>query len=229
MKHSIVHSLTPVLLVGGGDCAPDQLGPLVRRAGAVVAADGGAEVLLSSGHFPDAVIGDMDSLSDAARARLPADRMHEISEQDSTDFDKCLRSIDAPLVWGAGFLGARLDHQLAAMTVLARHPDRRCVLIGAEDVVMLAPPRLSLDLDPGTRFSLYPLGPVSGRSTGLRWNIDGLAFAPDRMTSTSNEVAAPRVDLWLDAPRMLLILPVAAFPELERALERSDARWPAPA
>jgi thiamine pyrophosphokinase len=206
MKHSIVHSLTPVLLVGGGDCAPDQLGPLVRRAGAVVAADGGAEVLLSSGHFPDAVIGDMDSLSDAARARLPADRMHEISEQDSTDFDKCLMAIRAPLVLGLGFTGPRLDHQMATFNALVRHHRKRCILVGAQEVVMLAPPALRLDLAAGETVSLFPMGAVEAKSEGLHWPVGGLSFAPDGRVGTSNRATGP---IWLavTAPKMLLFLP----------------------
>ena len=37
-------------------------------------------------------------------------------DQDTTDFDKALRHIKAPVVIGAGFSGARTDHALAAFT-----------------------------------------------------------------------------------------------------------------
>ena len=70
---------------------------------------------------------------------------------------------------------------------------------------------MTLTLPVGSRISLYPLAPVSGHSTGLRWEIDGLAFAPDGMIGTSNEVAAPRVTLRFDAPKMLVILPVRSL------------------
>ncbi|ETX15458.1 thiamine pyrophosphokinase [Roseivivax halodurans JCM 10272] len=224
MSDVIIDRDGPVLLVGGGPVDPERLKRDAARSSAIVGADGGAVACLSAGLMPDAVIGDMDSLPEAIRARIPAKRVHEIAEQDSTDFDKCLRSIRAPLVLGHGFLGARFDHALAAMTVLARRSFQRCMLIGPEDAVALLPPRISLDLPPGTRVSLYPLGPVGGRSGGLRWPVDGLAFSPADTVGTSNEATGP-VTLDVDAPRMLVIVPVAEAGRLETGL--NDAKsWP---
>lgn len=205
------------MLVGGGACDTGAL-RVAMQGRPVVAADGGAETVLAAGRMPDAVIGDMDSLGQAARARLPEGVLHEIAEQDSTDFDKGLRSIAAPLVLGYGFLGKRLDHTLAAMTVLVRRSDQRCVLVGSEDVVCLCPPVLRLDLAAGERVSLFPMGAVQGRSEGLRWPIDGLAFAPGLRGGTSNEATGP-VRLALDAPLMLLILPLGCLDALTEGLE----------
>ncbi|KUF11231.1 thiamine diphosphokinase [Pseudoponticoccus marisrubri] len=226
MNTKIVESSGPVLLVGGGDCAPDVLRAALAEADRVVAADSGAEKLLALGRVPDAVIGDMDSLSRAAQAQLPAGVIHRIAEQDSTDFDKGLRHIAAPLVLAYGFLGDRVDHQLAAMHVLVTRPDRACVLVGPEDVVALVPPELSLELAPGTRFSLFPFGPVTGRSTGLRWPIDGMSFAPDLRIGTSNIVDGP-VRLSVDRPAMLVMLPVACRNALLAGLAAAPRRWPA--
>ncbi|MBV6635675.1 MAG: thiamine pyrophosphokinase, partial [Mameliella sp.] len=152
--------------------------------------------------------------------------LHRIEEQESTDFDKCLRHISAPLVFGYGFLGKRLDHQLAAMTVLTGRADVRCILIGAEDVVLLCPPDLSMELAPGTRLSLFPMAPVTGRSEGLRWPIDGLNFAPSGPVGTSNEVTGP-VRLSMDGPAMLLILPGECLNALLSGLAAAPGEWPA--
>lgn len=217
MKDTIVESPAPVVLVGGGACHLPALKAAIRGR-TVVAADSGAEAVLAVGRVPDAVIGDMDSLRAEARAQLPVEVLHEIPEQDSTDFDKGLRSIAAPLVLGYGFLGKRLDHQLAAMTVLVRRAAQRCVLVGAEDVVCLCPPALALDLAAAERVSLYPMGPVRGRSTGLRWPIDGLDFAPGVRGGTSNEAQGP-VTLAMEAPLMLLILPVTCLDALLAGLD----------
>jgi thiamine pyrophosphokinase len=51
------------------------------------------------------------------------------------------------------------------------------------------------------------MAPVTGRSTGLEWPIDGIRFAPDGMIGTSNRVDAPRVSLTFDGPGMLVIVP----------------------
>ncbi|MFW2542113.1 thiamine diphosphokinase [Primorskyibacter sp. 2E107] len=227
MKSKIVHTSGTVLLVGGGATQHSALRAAMADVDAVVAADGGAAVLLDMDILPDAVIGDMDSLSPTMQARLPAGSVHQIAEQDSTDFDKALRNISAPLVLAHGFLGARLDHQLAALTVLCRRAERRCVLVGEDDVTVVLPPALTLALPEGCRVSLFPMGPVSGRSEGLRWPIDGLEMAPDGRVGTSNEAAGGAVRLWVEAPRMLLILPVACLGALLAGLRQAEA-WPAP-
>lgn len=205
MERPIVESQTGVTLVGGAPFGAAQLALALAHAPRLVAADSGADRLLRLGHEPAAVIGDLDSISAVARARL-ADRLHLISEQESTDFDKALRSIAAPFVIGLGFAGARLDHGLAVLNALARHPDRRCLILTGRDIAFLAPPELQLRLPPGARLSLFPLGPVQGCSQGLQWPIKGLAFAPDARIGTSNRVSEPLVRLEFDAPRMLVIL-----------------------
>ncbi len=189
----------------------------------LVAADGGANVAVAAGRIPDAVIGDFDSLTDATRNAIPQDRLHYIAEQDSTDFEKCLQRITAPLILALGFTGARIDHELAVWNVLARRRDLRCIVIGGEDIVFVAPPRLELDLAPGTRVSLFPMSPVSGDSTGLRWPIGGIGFAPDGRSGTSNE-ATGRVELTFDAGAMLVILPRAALATVISSLTPPPAR-----
>ena len=86
----------------------------------VVAADSGADWLMAVGRTPDALIGDLDSVSSQTRVAIPADHVHHIAEQDSTDFDKAIRAVAAPMIVGIGFLGGQVDHLLAAMPVLAR-------------------------------------------------------------------------------------------------------------
>ncbi|SDX95991.1 thiamine diphosphokinase [Citreimonas salinaria] len=226
MKAPIVSSAAPVLLVGGGPTDPDALRAALDDCPVRVAADSGALALLAMDVIPDAVIGDMDSLPDLGLARMPARLVHRIAEQDSTDFDKALRNIDAPLVFAHGFLGARLDHQLAVLSVLARRPERRCILVGRPDVAVLAPPALALDLQAGTRVSLFPMARVTGQSEGLRWPIDGLVLAPDGVIGTSNEVSGP-VRLEFDAPGMVLILPATELPALQAALGDQTLGWPA--
>lgn len=196
-----------VTLLGGGALGEGDLALALSLAPRLVAADGGATTALAAGHVPEAVYGDMDSLSDAARARIPADRIHAIPEQESTDFDKALRHIRAPVILAAGFTGARIDHELAVYHVLAARTASRCIVLGAEDLVLHAPPRLMLDLPPGTRLSVFPLAPVTGRSRGLEWPIDGLHLDPLGRIGTSNRSTGAPVELSFDGPGALLILP----------------------
>jgi thiamine pyrophosphokinase len=195
----------PVTLVGAGPVAPSQLEAALELAPEAVAADGGGNLALPGGHAFRAVIGDMDSLADPVALRAAGAALHPILEQDSTDLEKCLRSIEAPLIIGLGFLGGRIDHHLAAMNALVKHPGP-VVLVGGDDLCFVCPPELSLDLAPGTRVSLFPMGPVQGGSEGLRWPVHGIVFGPDARIGTSNVALGP-VRLAFDAPRMLVILP----------------------
>lgn len=201
----ILESRQPVTLIGGGLLSTADLAQALPLAPVVVAADGGADAALAHGLMPAAVWGDFDSLSQTARQAIPAQNLHHIAEQDSTDFEKCLSRIRAPLVLALGFSGARQDHFLAALTTLARHVGPPTILLAGDDAITLCPPRIALDLLPGTRLSLYPMGEATGRSTGLAWPIDGLTFAPDLRTGTSNR-STGLVTLTMQGS-MLLILP----------------------
>ncbi|MEM0948162.1 MAG: thiamine diphosphokinase [Pseudomonadota bacterium] len=183
----------------------------------LVAADGGAKAALSAGIVPESVIGDFDSLSAELRHSIPSDRLLHVSEQDSTDFEKCLSRISAPLILALGFTGQRLDHELAVYNALSRYPERACIVLGSHDLAFLAPPKVALALAPGDRVSLFPMAETTGQSDGLRWPIDGLRFAPSGRVGTSNMATGP-VQLSFDALGMLIILPRAALPAARAAL-----------
>ena len=210
MADPIVHVLSPVTLLGGADLEDNELNICLNVAPSVVAADGGADHAMRRGLRPMAVIGDMDSITAPARAAF-GDVMHRITEQETTDFEKCLTRISAPLVMAVGFLGGRLDHTLSVLGVIARLRARHVVLVARDDVCVLLPEGESLwHLTPGDRAALLPLGQATVTSMGLRWDLSDRALAPDGTVSSSNAVAAPLVRLSVSGP-VLLTLPLAAW------------------
>lgn len=185
----------PVALIGGGPAPAAALADARRRGAALIAADGGANRFAPDRRALHAVIGDLDSLEDrpAWEAAL-GERLIHLPEQDTTDLEKCLYSVDAPLYLGVGFLDGRADHALQATHVLLKRAERRLFLLGEEDVLFLLPRRWRIPLTPGARVSLFPLRPTRAlRSSGLRWPVDGLTLAIGGVVSTSNEAAAPVV------------------------------------
>ncbi len=207
ISNVIVDTNTFVTLLGGGDVNTADLDMALALAPVLVAADGGADTALRHGKTPRAVIGDLDSLSSEGRAAIDDATVYHIPEQDSTDFDKALRSIVAPLILAVGFTGRRIDHELAAYHGLVARPDARCIILGTDDIAFHAPPQIVLDLPPGARLSLFPMAEMGIASTGLRWATDGIAFHPARKIGTSNEVAVGPVRLTPTRSGMLLILP----------------------
>ena len=203
----ILRATQGVTLIGAGAIAPGDADLALARAPVVRAADGGAATALALGLMPAAVAGDLDSLPDATRAAIAPDRVHRIADQVTTDFEKCLSRVAAPFVIGIGFAGDRPDHLLAALNVLVRVRVPPCLLLAGGDVILAAPARLSLDLPPGTRLSLFPMGRVTGTGRGLRWPLDRLVLDPAGQVGTSNEATGP-VALALSGP-CLVILPRA--------------------
>jgi thiamine pyrophosphokinase len=204
-----------VTLLGAGPVDPAQLAEALAVAPDLVAADGGADVPLPRGAEFSAVIGDLDSIGQADVLRARGVPVHAIAEQDTTDLEKCLCSVVAPLYLGVGFLGGRLDHHLAAMSALVRFPQRRVVLIGRDELCFLCPPLLDLDLAAGTRVSLFPMRPATGTlSEGLQWPVDGLALAPGGRIGTSNAATGGRLRVGFDAPGVLAILPRGELPQI---------------
>jgi thiamine pyrophosphokinase len=214
----LVRSECPVTLVGGGPLEAGDLDAALALAPLIVAADGGLDRLARLGRAPAAVIGDMDSASPGLVGEARA-AIHAIAEQDSTDFEKCLRSIAAPLVIGVGFLGGRTDHSLAAMNALVTSSGPPVLLLGGPDLCFACPPDLRLDLAAGSRVSIFPMAPVVGRvSEGLRWSVKGLAMAPDGRIGTSNEALGGAVRMGFDRPGAILILPRRVLGQVARIM-----------
>jgi thiamine pyrophosphokinase len=217
----VVTSAEPVTILGGGALGAGDLDEALALAPVLVAADSGADLALAAGLHPAAVIGDLDSITPEARGGLQAGLLHEVPEQESTDFDKALRHLSVPLALAVGFTGARLDHELAVFHTLAARPGHKCIVIGCRDIVFNAPPHLALSLGAGTRVSLFPMAEVTGRSRGLLWPIDGLTFHPARRIGTSNEALGDTVEIEADAPGLLVVLPRSALAEAVTVLRDS--------
>jgi len=210
----IVQTRTFVTLLGAGSTQLSQVKQALKCAPTLVAADGGADTGVKADLIPDAVIGDMDSMSEETRQRLPVDRLHRVAEQDTTDFEKCLQRIDAPAVLALGFTGSRLDHSLAACAALSRFPDMTVLLISGDDICFLAPATLKMELPVGSRLSIFPLAPTHGESEGLKYPLNGVELSPTAMVGPSNEVTGA-VTLRFPQARPLILLPYEA---LETAL-----------
>jgi thiamine pyrophosphokinase len=221
MIDKFLRSSGPVSLVGGGEVGKGDLELALTHAPRVYAVDSGAGAVLAAGHQPEAVIGDFDSVAEADLTRVPAERLFRIDEQDTTDFEKALTRIHAPLVIGVGFLGLRLDHQLAAFNALVKHANRPCILIGQTEVVCHVTGAFAADLQAGDTVSLFPMLAVSGRSSGLAWPIDGLSLAPGGRIGTSNRAEGP-VRIEVDGPGLLMLLPRARLSEIVAAIHRPE-------
>ena len=212
----------PVSIIGGGDFNPEMLCLSLKIGKDLIAVDGGLNHLTLGKHFPKWIIGDLDSAQNTQLWVDNGSKLGHFTEQDSTDFEKCLYSIEAPLYLANGFLGLRADHTLASCSLLVKRRDKNIILLGKTDLIIHLNKSLSLELDVGTRLSLFPLQTVLGLSSvGLKHNISGISFSPDSMIGTSNEVSSPKVEIRVKNPGMLLILPVYCFSKVLKMYKAS--------
>ena len=207
MKKTALSFENPITLVGGAEVSSDNFEESIKFAPNVIAADGGANTCLKYGVKPKAVIGDMDSIDETSKTQIGQDSIHFVSSQDDTDFEKSLNRINAPLILGLGFLGDRVDHQMAVQTALVKHYDKKVLLIGSHDLVFLTPPNFSINLKNKCRVSIYPMGECSVSSTGLRWRTDNIIFSPLGTIGTSNCTTGDKIELHPSRPIVLTIIP----------------------
>jgi len=214
----------PVVLLGGGDCAHDVLLQLLRQSSPLIVADGGARHLEQTAIVPELIIGDLDSLTDQWHWESLT-RVIELTEQDTTDFEKCLYSVDAPLYIALGFTGRRIDHTLASLHVVAKYSShKQVILVGQDDIVLVCRGSQKFTLDNGMRFSIFPLEPINFlRSIGLLYPLDGLTLSPTTMVGTSNQVCDSHVTIDTEPGSdgsYTVIMPVAALASIvERIID----------
>lgn len=203
---NIVSSASAICLVGGAALSATAFAKVAPHVGGFVGVDSGADHLLAGGITPLAVIGDLDSISPQAHAAF-ADRLWQIPEQETTDFEKALTRVTAPFVIALGFTGGRMDHALSVLNVMARMPDRGVFLVDADDVSYLAPQGDSVvDLAAGTRVSLMPLGDVRASVAGVAWPFTDWALHPVGRNSASNMATGGPVRISAQGP-LLVTLP----------------------
>jgi thiamine pyrophosphokinase len=197
------------LIVANGEPPSPTLWSEVRaEVGLVVAADGGADLALARGIVPDAVVGDLDSVSADARRRIPGGHFHRDSDPHRTDLQKAITfaigrgATDvAVIAWG----GSRADHALANLSVLTLFRGEASIrLVDDRFEVTLVDGRTEIQAPPGTVVSLVAIGRCEGvRTTGLRWNLhsERLEFSP---RGIHNEMATVQATVSVDSGDLLL-------------------------
>lgn len=206
-----------VVIVAAGDLAPGDARWL-DGADLLVAADGGAARLDQLGRRPDVLVGDLDSADASLVERLEAEGTRidrHAADKDASDTELAL---DAAVAAGAtevivlGALGgARLDHQLANLLLLADRDIGDVVarlIHGTTTVRVLGGGgRVDLSGEMGDLVTLLPIGgDAAGVTTvGLRWPLDGAVLAMGRSRGLSNEITAPPASVSLERGALLVV------------------------
>jgi thiamine pyrophosphokinase len=205
------------IIVAGGETEGQGWQRWVRPGDWIIGADGGAAQALAWGLLPDLVIGDMDSLPEAARSRLEAEGCEFIwhpRAKDETDLELALQYAvreGAHEIVVLGALGGRLDHTMANVLLLAlpslagvsvriAEGDQQALVARGGEVIRL-------EGAAGDLVSLLPLrGDASVVSTrGLAWALrqDTLRFGASR--GVSNEMTGGEAEIQVDHGLLLVV------------------------
>ncbi len=97
----------------------------LEKADVIVCCDGSAESLLNTGMIPDAIVGDMDSLSDELKERF-SDRIFVDDNQETNDLTKAVEWCHASGyddITIVGATGKREDHTIGNISLLAEYSE----------------------------------------------------------------------------------------------------------
>jgi len=211
-----------LVIVGGGAVDVPLLKWLATQGAKLIGADSGGDAIMAAGLVPDAVIGDMDSISDP-EGWPEATRVFRIAEQITTDFEKCLYSTRAPVTLALGMTGRRFDHTLSAVSAATRFArERRIILSDENDVALAMSGPLAFRIPAGERVSIYPLAPIDFvHSEGLLYPLDGLHLEQGGLIGTSNRALTETIKIEpKDDTPWLLIVEKSHLPALLEALRR---------
>ena len=201
------------VIVGGGEPpSPALLREEMDREPRplLLCADSGADAVLEAGVEPAFLVGDLDSVSPAVRAALPAERVVAVAEQETTDLQKALEHALALGVKSAGllgFTGRRTDHTLGNLSLLKRYGERMDLrVVDGHCELRRVGSRIRFRARTGQKISLCPLdGPANRITTsGLKWPLQGEDLVPGERNGISNEVAANPVEIEVGSGELLL-------------------------
>lgn len=213
------------VIIGNGDF-PKKEYPLylLSRADYIVCCDGALDRYLrytrdrSMTRLPDAVIGDMDSISASSRKKF-AHLAVKVDDQETNDqtkaFDYVIRTFrDVSEIIFLAATGKREDHTLGNMSLLmeyARRDDVKASGIHIEmvsDYSTIIPVTDSTELDCGQGRSISIISPDSSlriRSEGLQWPTDNVIF-DNWWKATLNRASEDTVKLTFSHPSAALVI-----------------------
>lgn len=112
------------VVLAGGDypTAPQPL-EVLHNAPYVVCCDGAADRYIATGHVPDAIVGDGDSISASNRAKYAA-LLHIVTEQETNDQTKAVNFLLGKEMRNIAIVGAtgrREDHTIGNISLLIEY------------------------------------------------------------------------------------------------------------
>jgi thiamine pyrophosphokinase len=161
MSNKSIISKTVIVADGTFPCHSIPLGYL-SKAERIICCDGGVRNVVRAGYIPEAIVGDMDSLSDELAERF-SDRLFREGDQDTNDLTKAVRwcikkGYNDIVIIGA--TGKREDHTIGNISLLVEYVKDAKVLM-VTDTGLFLPFLKSSEIQsfPGQQVSVFSIDP----------------------------------------------------------------------
>jgi len=148
----------------------------LKNAKRIVCCDGSAAGAVLAGFTPDAIVGDMDSLSEELASKF-ADRIYSDKDQETNDLTKavywCIENGYDDLVI-VGATGKREDHTIGNISLLAEYV-RIVSIIMVSDTGIIIPLQNNAEISSfkGQQVSIFSIDPETEiTTTGLRYPLN---------------------------------------------------------
>ena len=167
----------------------------------LICADGGADSALKMGLSPDFIVGDLDSISDAALKKFRAKvEIIQYKRQNDTDVEKCLKfAIKNKFtdVLLAGATGDRLDHTICNLGIVIKFFHKIKISLVAENSYLEAfTGNVKFNSVKGETISLYGFdNKTKITSQGLKYQLKNISLPFGKRESTSNVSTSNKVEL----------------------------------
>lgn len=196
--HVVRDKQEPALIIANGEsCSYDLLGQLLEWSPYILVLDGAIDRVLQLGIYPDAVLGDFDSINDLDEklTHTPSTQKLYMPDQEHTDLDKGILYLieqghqAANIVWATG---KRLDHTVTNLFNMARFRSQITLSIIDDYSKKYILPKIFEKWYPaGTSLSLIPCGTVTHIKTeGLAFNLHDEELVLGYRAGSSNHTLA---------------------------------------
>jgi thiamine pyrophosphokinase len=203
-----------VVLANGTPPSRATLRTALRRATLFVCADGGSDTARRYGEIPDAIVGDLDSISAESLAVFQEIPIVPNTDTEHTDTEK---AVEWTLERGAfqeitllGASGGRFDHALGHLSLLRRFRKRvRVVLEDDQTRAWLATAgEERIEEPPGTTVSFFAVGAPAEEVTtvNLRYPLVRSRIEMGVQDSISNVVDATPAGIRIGSGELIVIV-----------------------
>jgi thiamine pyrophosphokinase len=178
----------------------------------IAAADGSAKKLRECGILPNYIVGDLDSLFDEIELwrEQKGIIIHEVSDQNSTDFEKTLDFVveqGCKNILVCGIHGGELDHTLNNWSIMIRYGQAHKIAVYDNGKIAI-PIYESVQFDTALNdmISLIPQPHTQLTTNGLEWNLTNEVLELGKREGARNRAAGTSVQLHVHSGSCLLFL-----------------------